>query len=182
MLDKPEIARLIASVAHGDARAFDRLYDRLAPQLFAVALRIVGDRAQAEDVLQDAFTRVWTRAATYDPVSGDALAWLYAIVRHGAIDHIRRAPPARRVQEQYDGWFENLADPRDEEGALMSAGSLRRCLGALDETTRACVVEAYCGGLSGRELAERHAKPENTIKSLLRRGLTALKACLDDRP
>lgn len=182
MLDKADIARLIASVARGEESAFDRLYDALSPQLFGVALRIVRDRAQAEDVLQEAFTRVWTRAATFDPASGDALAWLYAIVRHGAIDHIRRAPPARRVEERYDGWLENLADPRDEEGALMAAGSLRHCLGALDEVTRACIVEAYCAGLSGRELAERHARPENTIKSLLRRGLAALKTCLGDAP
>ena len=180
MPDKAEIARLIASVARGDESAFDQLYEATAPQLLGVALRMVRDRSQAEDIVQEAFTRVWTRASTFDPAAGQAMAWLSSIVRHGAIDHIRRAPPARRVEEQYDGWFENLADPRDEEGALMTASALRHCLGGLDAITRACVVEAYCAGLSGRELAERYAKPENTIKSLLRRGLAALKSCLDE--
>lgn len=179
MRDRDEIARLIESVARGDETAFDRLYGAAAPQLFGVALRIVRDRAQAEDVLQDAFTRIWMRAATYDPLAGEPLAWLSAIVRHRAIDHVRRTPSARRVDEQYDGWFENLADPRDEEGALMAAGALRHCLGALDETTRACVVEAYCAGLSGKELAARYDRPVGTIKGWLRKGLATLRACLE---
>ena len=180
MRDKLEIAHLIVAIGRGERDAFDRLYHATASQLLGVALRIVRDRARAEDVLQEAFTRVWLRAQSFDPAAGHAMGWLSAIVRHGAIDFIRRTPSARQVDEQYDGWFENLADPRDEEADMMAAGALRHCLGALDETTRAYVVEAYCTGLSGKELADRYDRPLGTIKGVLRRGLAALKTCLDE--
>lgn len=178
--DKLQIARLLAAIGRGERQAFDELYRATAPQLLGIALRIVRDRARAEDVLQEAFTRVWLRGQSFDPAAGEAMAWLSAIVRHGAIDFVRRAPSARHVDEQYDGWFENLADPRDEEADLMSAAALRHCLGALDETTRAYVVQAYCTGLSGKELAARYDRPLGTVKGVLRRGLAALKSCLDE--
>ena len=179
MSDQADVANLIAAVARGDEPAFDRLYQKVAPQLFGLLLRMIRDRAQAEDVLQDVFTRIWTRASSYAPEAGEPLAWLSSIARHRAIDHLRRAPSLRQVAESYDGWFENIADPRDEERAMMDAGVLRHCLGALDQETQACVVLAYCEGYSGRELADRYGKPENTIKSWLRRGLASLKICLD---
>lgn len=180
MRETLDIARLLAAIGRGEREAFDQLYHATASQLLGVALRIVRDRARAEDVLQEAFTRVWLRAETFDPAAGQAMGWLSAIVRHGAIDFIRRTPSARQVDEQYDGWFENLADPRDEEADMMSAAALRHCLGELDETTRAYVVEAYCAGLSGKELAERYKRPLGTIKGVLRRGLAALKMCLGE--
>lgn len=180
MRDKLDIAHLLAAIGRGEQDSFDRLYHATAPQLLGVALRIVRDRARAEDVLQEAFTRVWLRASSFDPAAGHAMAWLSAIVRHGAIDFIRRTPSARQVHEQYDGWFENLADPRNEEADMMSAGALRHCLGALDETTRDYVVQAYCAGVSGKELATRYDRPLGTIKGVLRRGLAALKTCLDE--
>lgn len=179
MVDQTEIARLIAAAARGDESAFDRIYQHAAPQLFGLVLRMVRDRAQAEDVLQDVFTRIWTRASTYEPAAGEPFAWLSSIARHRAIDHLRRAPPLRRVEDGHESWFENIADPRDEERAMMDAGVLRHCLGALDAETRGCVVQAYCEGYSGSELADRYGKPENTIKSWLRRGLASLKTCLD---
>ena len=179
MPDQTEIASLIAAVSRGEEPAFDRLYIKVAPQLFGLVLRMVRNRAQAEDVLQDVFTRIWTKAASYEPAAGEPLAWLSSVARHRAIDHLRRTPSLRQVEEGYEGWFENIADPKDEEGAMMDAGVLRHCLGALDRQTQDCVMLAYCEGYSGRELATRYGKPENTIKSWLRRGLASLKICLD---
>lgn len=179
MFEQSEAVRLIAAVARGDSTAFDRLYQASAPKLFGLILRMVRDRPMAEDILQDSFVRIWTRAATYAPDAGEPLAWMAAIARNRAIDHLRAKPSLRKVEEEYDGWFENLAEPQDRERGILDAEILRHCLGALDEMTRTCVLRAYCEGFSGRELADRYGRPENTIKTWLRRGLAALKACLD---
>lgn len=179
MSTQDEIARLIAAVAGGDQGAFERLYHAISPQLFGLVLRMVRDRARAEDVLQDVFANIWLKSATYSPAAGEPMAWLSSVARYRAIDHLRRSPPERRLEECFDGWLEGLADSRNEEGAFMDSAILRHCLGVLDEPTRDCVVRAYCEGWSGRELADRYGKPEGTIKGWLRRGLAALKACLD---
>ena len=174
-----DIAELIAAVAAGDRIAFDRLYEATAPKLFGLILRMLRDRPLAEDVLQDVFVRIWTKAATFSPGAGDPLAWMASIARHRAIDQLRARPALQRVEESYEGWFENLPDRRDGERDLLNADVLRHCLAALDDETRSCVLQAYCAGASGQELAARFGRPENTIKTRLRRGLAALRACVE---
>ncbi len=179
MVEPPEFDHLISAVARGDAIAFDALYEKAAPKLFGLILRMVRDRPMAEDVLQDAFMRIWTKAATYSPDAGDPMAWMASIARHRAIDYLRARPIARTGGGGYDNWLENVADPLDGAGRMMDAALLRHCLGTLDDTSRACVVQAYCEGFSGQELAERYGRPVNTIKSQLRRALAALKDCVE---
>ena len=178
MRDKAEVSALIAAVGRGDEVAFDLLYDLAASQLFGVILRIVRNRASAEDVLQDVFVRIWTRASTYSPEAGEPFAWMAAIARHRAID-LLRAKPALRQIDPHEGFLESLPAPQDDEKGIMDSGALQHCLAALDPMTRDCVTLAYCAGYSGQELAERHGRPENTIKSWLRRGLLALRSCLE---
>jgi len=173
------LANLIAAVARGDTAAFDSLYESVSPKLFGLILRMVRTRPLAEDILQDVFVRIWTKAATYTPGAGEPMAWMASVARHRAIDALRARPALRQVEEPYENWLENIADPRDGEGQMMDASILHHCLETLDETTRACVVQAYCEGFSGLELAARHGKPVNTIKSQLRRGLAALKDCVE---
>lgn len=178
MSKQNDIARLIAAVARGDQSAFEQLYHAVSSQLFGLVLRMIRDRARAEDVLQEVFASIWLKASTYAPDAGEPMAWLSSIARYRAIDHIRRSP-RRRLEETFDGWLDELADPKSEEGAFMDASILRHCLGMLDAPTRDCVVRAYCEGWSGRELADHYGKPEGTIKGWLRRGLAALRACMD---
>lgn len=175
------LAALIAQVADGRQDALRALYDRTAPKLFGVILRIVRDRSAAEDVLQDAYLRVWQNAAGYAPEAGRPMAWLAAIARHRAIDQVRRKGevPMPASEDDDEDWLARIADPRDSEAAILDRDALLACLGRLEPAQRDCVVLAYCEGLSREELALRYDRPVNTVKTWLHRGLASLRGCLD---
>jgi len=173
-----DLARSIVAVAAGDRAALRALYEATAPKLLGLVLRILKDRSAAEDVLQEVFVRVWQRADSYDPLAGPPLVWLGAIARHKAIDRIRQDKAARLIQAE-DGWLERLADTRDGETDLARRDALARCLDSVEPGHRDCLVLAYCEGWSREELAARHDRPVNTIKTWLRRGLTSLRGCLE---
>jgi RNA polymerase sigma factor (sigma-70 family) len=173
-----DLARLIRAVAGGDRAALRGLYEATAPKLLGILLRILRDQGAAEDALQEVFVRVWQRADSYDPGSGAAFAWLAAIARHRAIDGVRQRKAAR-LDAPEEGWLERLADDRDGEADLARRDALARCLDAVDGPQRDCLVLAYCEGWSREELAARHDRPVNTIKTWLRRGLTSLRGCLE---
>ncbi len=179
--DVAALADLIARVAEGRQDALRVLYDRTAPKLFGLILRIVRDRGAAEDVLQDAYLRVWQGAAGYAPEAGRPMAWLAAIARHRAIDWVRRKGEVPMpVSEDDEDWLARIADPRDSEAAILDRDALLACLGRLDPAQRDCVVLAYCEGLSREELASRYERPVNTVKTWLHRGLASLRGCLDE--
>ncbi|MGX7706189.1 sigma-70 family RNA polymerase sigma factor [Methylobacterium sp. Gmos1] len=175
------LAELIAQVAAGRQDALRALYDRTAPKLFGLILRIVRDRGAAEDVLQDCYLRVWQNAAGYAPEAGRPMAWLAAIARHRAIDRVRQKGevlmPASDDEEE--DWLARVADPRDPEAEFLSRDALLACLERLEPAQRDCVVRAYCEGLSREELAVRYDRPVNTVKTWLHRGLASLRGCLD---
>lgn len=178
--DDPILLRLIAAIAGGDESALKSLYERTAPKLLGVVLRIQKDRSAAEDVLQDVYLRVWQNAGSYSPEAGRPLTWLCAIARNRAIDVIRRrAEMQGPVSEDGEDWVERLADPHDSEEAILGRDALRACLGRLEAMQRDCIVLAYCEGHSREELAARYDRPVNTIKTWLHRGLAALRGCLD---
>lgn len=132
--------------------------------------------------MQEAFVRIWQRAGDYDPSIAAPMAWMTTIVRHVAIDAVRRAPEriARASGTLDDDAVGRLAAP-GENGDPLAASRLAGCLAALDDERRQMVVLAYCSGLSREELSERFARPVATVKTLLRRGLIALKDCLGGR-
>ena len=178
--DKTGLAALIAAVGAGDRAAFRTLYDQTAPKLFGIILRIIRNRAAAEDVLQDVFLRIWRNAGAYSADAGPPLAWLNAIARNRTIDLLRQKSFATPPVGQDDGdWYEKIAAPRDSEADFIDIASLRRCLGGIEEPQRSCVLLAYYEGYSRDELAERYGKPVNTIKTWLHRSLISLKACLE---
>ncbi|WP_340109681.1 sigma-70 family RNA polymerase sigma factor [Pikeienuella sp. HZG-20] len=170
---------LIAAAARGDRGAFRALYDRTAAKLFGLCLRICHDRALAEDAAQDAFIDIWRKAAEFDPARGRAGAWMAVIARNRAIDIVRRRGRA-------PGWggaddaFAALADPKARADGGAEAMALSQCLARLEETPRRMLVLAYVEGFTRDELAARFGAPVNTVKTWLRRGLAALKTCLDD--
>lgn len=174
-----DLPGLIAASASGDRAAFRRLYDATSAKLLGIALRILRDRQIAEDVVQDAFVKVWQNAGTYSPQAGRPMTWLITIVRNRAIDVVR----ARResVLEEGDA-VERLAgeaDPRDVEGSFVDRDRLSRCLGELDVLQRDCFVRAYLDGYSREELSEFFAKPVNTVKTWLHRSANTLRLCLE---
>jgi RNA polymerase sigma-70 factor, ECF subfamily len=172
------LQQLLRQTARRDRAAFATLYTRTSAQLFGIALRITRSREAAEDVLQDSFVAVWERAGDYDPVRGSAMGWLVTIVRHCAIDQLRRSnarPQSRSAPEEA---LLALVSP-DSADSRAELRALQRCLGELDEAPRHAVLLAYCYGLSRDELAARLAVPVGTVKSWLRRSLERLKRCLE---
>ena len=170
---------MLARTARQDRSAFKLLYQATSAKLYGVVLRISREPGLAQDVLQEIYLKVWTRAGKYRAGEGSPISWLVAIARNCAIDAIRRRTDLPLgMDEEGRSVIEDLtiaeggADPDDVQ-------SLRRCLGALDEMSRDCVVLAYCFGLSREELAGRFDRPVGTIKTWLHRGLAALRTCLD---
>ncbi len=177
MSDDP-VANSILLCAAGDRIAFRALYRNTSAKLMGVLLRILKERTEAEDALQEVFTRVWLRAGRYDPVKGRGMTWLIAIARNLAIDRLR----ARVVAMDDDG-LDMVPDstPRAET-RLIAQGEARRiadCFGTLDPERAEAVRGAYLTGLSYVDLAARHAVPLNTMRTWLRRSLFKLKECLD---
>jgi RNA polymerase sigma-70 factor (ECF subfamily) len=177
MSDDP-IAELIARCAATDRAAFRTLYRDSSAKLMGVLLRILKERAEAEDALQEVYTRVWLRAGRYDSAKGRGMTWLIAIARNLAIDKLRARPEA-----QSDDGLDTVQDstPRAET-RLIAQGEARRmgdCFDTLEPDRADAVRGAYLNGLSYVELAARHAVPLNTMRTWLRRSLLKLKECLD---
>ncbi len=190
MLDDLEIKRLILLTASQDAKAFSQLYEKTAPLLMGVALRVTRRREMAEEVLHDAFVKVWNQAKSFDPLALQPVAWLSAIVRNRALDLVQSAE-ATRVEsfdgdDEDGGGLERLldwSDNGDAGGALdneRATHQLRECINELKPTERQAIALAYHHGMSHSELAEHLQKPIGTVKSWVRRGLDALRSCMDE--
>ena len=169
---------LLARCAQGDEGAFRRLYEQQSAQLYAVALRITRRPALAADAVHDAMLQVWRNAARYDPARGNARGWLLSLVRYRALDNIRRIGrevPEEAVPEAGD----HEPGPLDRLLATEAGAALHRCLTGLEPERRRLVLMAFLEGLTHAEVAARAAMPLGTVKSSIRRGLIALRACLD---
>ena len=171
---------LLGATANGDRDAFRTLYDRSSAKLFGVVLRILKNRQKAEDVLQDVYLKIWQKAGSYDPVQGRPITWMATIARNRAIDIIRSSRPEQTVDEPGDEEEIFKLGAQDAENVdVTELESLRFCLGEMKEDDRNYVLLAYYEGYSREELAERFDSPVGTIKTRLRRGLLALRACLE---
>lgn len=171
----------IAGCARGDKHALRRLYEQESARLLGVALRIMRNRQAAEDVLQDAFVSIWTRAASFDTARGAGRGWIYTIVRHRALDAIRDGARETVVGDEV---VESIsqdnahADMRDQFELREDLGRLRECLTRLDPPKRNSILYAYIDGFSHSEIAERLQTPLGTVKAWIKRGLNALKECM----
>ena len=183
MRDKPALEPLLRAAADGDREAFRVLYEATSAQLFAVALRILKRRALAEEVLQDAYLRIWQRAGSYRRAYGAPMTWMVAIVRNGAIDVLRRRQDRLESGGQ-DGGDEMaaLADRGPDPFALTAQSealaALLACLERISEKERDCVLMAYYHGYTHSEIAGRMAEPLGTIKSRIHRALARIRDCL----
>ena len=176
------VAPLLVRVAGGDRYAFRALYSMTSPKLMGVLLRMLGTRAEAEDALQEVYTRVWLRAGRFDPAVGRGMSWLIAIARNLAIDRLRARPAQARTGEEGDE-ADALPDTRPgAEASLIARGEAQRvvdCMGQLEPDRAAAVRGAYLLGQSYQDLAARHNVPLNTMRTWLRRSLLRLKECLE---
>lgn len=174
-----DIAALIGRVALRDRAALSSLYAAASPKLFAVCLRILKDRSDAEDALQEVFVKIWHRADQFALSTTSPAGWLVTIARNHSIDVLRaRKPVADNIEDNFD-----LADTaRDPEAETVLKGEGRRidrCMEELDSDRAVAVRSAYVEGLSYQELADRFNVPLNTMRTWLRRSLLKLRECLD---
>ncbi len=189
-----DLAGLLARSALGERAAFAQLYERTGGHLFAVILRINRDRAQAEDLLQDVYVKVWRSLRSYDPRHSQPLTWLTSIARNHAIDSLRRqqtqprlacADPTRSDAETgadedpYAALEDPAAGPLELLDRAAQAREVSRCMQVLNAQQRQSVALAFYDGLSHAEVAAQLRQPLGTVKSWVRRGLLALKTCLE---
>ena len=171
-------ADLIKGMAAGDRDAFAQFYDRHAPLVFPLILKIVRERAEAADVLQEVFWEAWQGAAGYDPERGSPEAWMVTRARSRAIDRIRAL---RRRSETFvapadEALTAAAGDPaRDAAVRAEERGILRSALDRLPEAQREVIELAYYGGLTQTEIAARLKQPLGTVKTRIRLGLERLR-------
>ncbi|HUE46070.1 MAG TPA: sigma-70 family RNA polymerase sigma factor [Aestuariivirgaceae bacterium] len=174
-----DITKLIVRTAMKDRGAFDLLYRHTSAKLFGVCLRVLNDRAEAEEALQEVFVKIWTRADRFAVSDLSPISWLVAVARHHAIDRYR----LRRLPRTDLDAAVAVADPAPGPESLAVASSERDridfCLDELEAERAAAVRGAYLDGASYAELAERHAVPLNTMRTWLRRSLAKLKECVE---
>lgn len=176
-------ALLAARLAAGDDVALAEVFDRLAPAVYSGALRVLGHRAAAQDVVQDVFVQLWSHPGRYDPAAGPLRAYLTMQARHRAVDLVRSE--LRRVarQERSSRLEPGQPDPSPYERMMASeaAAAVRAAIEMLPESQRRIVELAYFRGLTCREAAEVAGIPEGTAKSRLRLALAKLENMLDSQ-
>ena len=169
---------LIARVCWREEPALGAIYDRYSRLIYTIALRIVGDREVAEEVVQDVFQAVWQSAGSFQP-SGNFSAWLIGIARHRAIDATRsRRHRARAREEQLDDERVAGQGGTGEADMLMLRAVVRAALAELPASQRQAIELGYYGGLTHSEIAAQLGEPVGTVKSRMRLGLIKLRELL----
>ena len=174
-----DLVQLLARVAQRDREAFNALYRATSAKLYGVVLRILVRRDLADEVLQEAFVKIWERAGDFDPTRASPITWMVTIARNRALDEVRKKGHLRIDDEP--GALE-VADPLPLASDTIEQNDDRRrlgnCLDKLEPERRDIVKLAYLDGLSREELAARFGHPVPTIKTWLHRSLKQLKDCL----
>jgi len=174
-----ETSVLISKVALGDKDAFASLYKDTSPKLFAICLRILKDRSEAEEALQDVYIKIWKRSSTFGIGESVASAWLATIARNHSIDVIRaRKPVTEDLDEVHDLADDVNPSPEKEVLARDEGRRIDDCMRELDQVHAKAVRQAYLEGLSYLELAKELQVPLNTVRTWLRRSLLKLRECM----
>ena len=173
---------IVRRMAGGDHMALGDLYDRHARLLFSLALRIVRERSDAEDVLQETFTQAWRQAHRFEAARGTVVGWLVTVARSRALDRLRQRRSQREGSADFERMADSVADPsRGLDLQLVTAEQadrVRRALAALPDELRIPLELAYYEGLSQSEIAERLRTPLGTIKTRMRQTLIRLREAL----
>ncbi len=175
------LGELLRMVARGDADAFSRLYDLVAPEVYGLVLRVVRDPAQAEEVAQEVLVEVWRSAARFDPSRGKASTWILTIAHRRAIDRVRSEQAARDRTERV-GRPEAIAPEPVSEAVVGRLDQLRvqAAMASLTDLQRQSIELAYYSGRSHSEIAALLDVPLGTVKTRIRDGLIRLRDTLGE--
>lgn len=167
-------------IAAGERAALRQLYEATSAKLFGVCLRILSDRDESEDVLQEVYLTVWRRADRFEPGRASVMTWISTIARNRAIDRLRARGPLAHADTLEDV---EIADGAPSAETLVAAAqsdsALARCLEELDVRTANIIRTAFFDGVTYEALALRAGAPLGTVKSWIRRGLAKLRGCLE---
>ena len=176
----PDLGELLTLVAQGDQVAFETVYDRVAPAVFGLVLRVLRDAAQSEEVAQEALLEVWRTAGRFDPARGAGVAWVMTIAHRRAVDRVR----SERAAAEREARAASAADPppADEVAetveSTLEAERVRLCLDGLTGAQRESITLAYYSGLSYPQVASTLGVALGTVKTRIRDGLRRLRDCL----
>ena len=178
--EREALAEALAKVARGDRSAFAQVYERTSAKLFGICLRILGNRNEAEEALQEAYINVWQKAAGFDPARSSPITWLAALARNKAIDRLRArgSRPSEPLGEDALAVADPSASASDRLENAEETQLLARCISELEERQATPIRKAFFGGVTYAELASGEGVPLGTMKSWVRRGLLRLKECL----
>jgi RNA polymerase sigma-70 factor, ECF subfamily len=170
---------LVRRIAQGDQVAFALFYDRFSPVLYGMAFRMMNDRGDAEDVLQESMTYIWRKANAFDSSRRSAFAWAIMIVRNKAIDKLRARRRGERLQERVKGSSDLISD-RDDTSALEplfreQRSRVRSALSQISPDQREALELSYFSGLTHEEIAAQLGAPLGTVKARIRRGVLRLR-------
>ena len=173
----PDLAELLKLSSRGDEAAFAQLYDATSSRVFGLALRVLRDPAQTEEVCQEAFLDIWKTSARFDPSKGSALAWIFTLVHRKAVDRVRSAEASTRRDTTYHSKNQPVEHDTTAE-AVQASFEARRVRAALDTLTavqREALELAYFGGYTHTEVANMLDLPVGTAKTRIRDGLIRLR-------
>jgi RNA polymerase sigma-70 factor (ECF subfamily) len=174
---------LLRAVSRGDEPALAAIYDRYRLILFGLILRILHDRQEAEDVLQEAFLQVWRRSADFDESRGRAFTWLVTIARSRALDRLRSLGSRAKLADEVmaHSLYEESGDAAQDTLKSEQGTIVRRALAELPDEQRRTLLLAYFQGLTQTEIAARLGDPLGTVKTRMRTGLMKLKELLHQK-
>jgi RNA polymerase sigma-70 factor, ECF subfamily len=178
---RSQLVAALVRVAAGDRAALRMVYQDTSAKLFGVCLRILNDRSEAEDVLQDVYVTVWRKAANFDPGRASPITWMVAIARNRAIDRLRASTVSRRMEpiEAADAVADSGPVAVERIELAQQHQRLAGCLEELEGRQSTAIRAAFLDGSTYEELAARMSVPLGTMKSWIRRGLLKLRACLE---
>src|SRR6266850_2020345 len=171
MLTPAELVWLIAAVAKGDEAAFERLYAATRAKLFGVVLRILRRQDLAEEVIQEAYVKIWNSAGQFNPGLSSPITWMTSIARNRTEPSIEEEPTAMEVAA-------DSPDPLARREMTEELKRLLECVGRLEPDRQKLVLLAYYNGWSREQLAAKFETPVNTVKTWLRRSMMDIRECL----
>jgi RNA polymerase sigma-70 factor (ECF subfamily) len=163
---------LLSAIRSGDEQAMASVYDRYSSIVYSVALRVLGDTAAAEDILQEVFMQLWRNPGAFDSSRGNLPAWLAVITRNRAIDLLRKRRPETDIEDVVVSVEPDLASGAERSRALQK---IRGTLDAMPQPQRSALEMAYFEGLTHSEISQKTGEPLGTIKTRIRAGLVAMR-------